>query len=112
MVSRKAVVELLIRNRDVERVIIGTPTGHKHQRIILQLPDKRIIFEEATIANIARALVWIGNHPKVRAMEMRLQRLTEGERKRGYAEYQLLETMASEEEVQKEVDAILGGHGE
>jgi len=98
---------LLVRNQDVQRVLIGVPTGHKHYRMIVELRGRRIVFEEATISSITRAFVWVKNHPKVGAIELRSVMLTNDEKKVGYAEYQLLETSASESEVRREIDTLL-----
>jgi len=55
----------IIRNEDIETVLIGVPKGHKHLRVCMKLKDNSaMIFQEATIANILRAYVTIKTHPK------------------------------------------------
>ena len=55
----------IIRNEDIETVLIGVPKGHKHLRVCMKLQDNSaMIFQEATIANILRAYVTIKTHPK------------------------------------------------
>ncbi|RLF19739.1 MAG: hypothetical protein DRZ82_04780 [Thermoprotei archaeon] len=100
---------LSIRNCDVERVLIGRPTSHKHLRVILFLKDGNIIIlHEATIANIVRAFVTIKTHPIIEAIELRGTYLRQ--RKAGYAEYQLLETNRSYKDISEEIDNIITGH--
>lgn len=41
----------IIRNEDIEKVIIGVPKGHKHLRVCMKLRNNSaIVFQEATIA--------------------------------------------------------------
>ena len=55
----------IIRNEDIETVLIGVPKGHKHLRVCMKLKDNSaMIFQEATIANILCAYVTIKTHPK------------------------------------------------
>ena len=55
----------IIRNEDIETVLIGVPKGHKHLRVCMKLKDNSaMIFQEATIANILRAYVTIKTHQK------------------------------------------------
>lgn len=95
------------RNEDVKRVIAFIPKGHKHIRLLLELKDQIILFQEATIAGIARAYLSILLHPQRRAVELIQKRLHENERKQGYAEYQLIETNRIDSEVLEEVSRII-----
>ena len=55
----------IIRNEDIEIVLIGVPKSHKHLRVCMKLKDNSaMIFQEATIANILCAYVTIKTHPK------------------------------------------------
>lgn len=98
----------IIRNEDVERVLIGVPKGHKHLRVCMKLKDNSaMIFQEATIANILRAYVTIGTHPKIKAQELKMHVLGETPQKQGYALHQLLETSRNQEEIEEELRQFL-----
>ncbi len=98
-----------LRNRDVKKVLLGVPAGHKHLRLAVELADDKIlIFSEATIANIVRAYICIKTHPIRRAIELKATRLTACPGlKEGYSEYQLLETSRDEEEIVKELSELI-----
>lgn len=101
-------MKLIIRNSDVKRVLIGVPEGHKHVRIILELQDGSLLeFQEATIANIVRGFITIKTHPQKTAIELINVKLTH--RRRGFAEYQLLESEKSPEDVQRELKMMMEG---
>lgn len=98
----------IIRNEDVERVLIGVPKGHKHLRVYMKLKDNSaMIFQEATMANILRAYLTIKTHPTIRAQELEMHVLDETLHKQGYALHQLLETSRSREEVEEELRCFL-----
>jgi len=98
----------LIRNEDVNRVLIGVPEGHKHLRICLELKNAcTFVFQEATVANILRAYTTIKTHPNIRARELKMKTLTAKQLKEGYATHQLLETSKKDEEIQKELSELL-----
>ena len=98
----------IIRNEDVEKVLMGVPNGHKHLRICMKLKNGTIlIFQEATIANISRAYITLKTHPSVQAQELRMRTLTEERRKEGYATHQLIETSRDSSEVNTELKEIL-----
>ena len=98
----------IVRNEDVEKVLIGVPEDHKHLRVCTKLKAGTIlIFQEATIANISRAYVTLKTHPSVQAQELRTKPLTEEQRKEGYATHQLIETSRDSSEVKKELKEIL-----
>ncbi|HID16688.1 TPA: hypothetical protein EYP26_00165 [Candidatus Bathyarchaeota archaeon] len=96
---------ILLRNEDVERVLIGVPTGHEHLRIVIEAKGKRIVLQEATVANIVRGFIAVKTHPKVGAVELRKVKVERG--KKGFAALQLLETGREEKEVVKNIDSIL-----
>jgi len=97
----------LIGNEQIRRVLVGRPSGERRLRIVIELPDEALIFEEAAFANMARAYHWVYDHPKRYGLELIYARLPEAERKKGYAEHQLLESAKDDAEVQKEIDALL-----
>jgi predicted hydrolase (HD superfamily) len=98
----------IIRNEDVEKVLIGVPKGHKHLRVYLKLrDDSGLIFQEATIANILRAYVTVTTHPVTRAQELKMQTLSKTLQKRGFARHQLLQTSRSQEEIEEELEKLL-----
>lgn len=98
----------IIRNEDIEKVIIGVPKGHKHLRVCMKLRNNSsIVFQEATIANILRAYVTIKTHPKITAQELKMHVVGETSQKQGYALHQLLEISRSQEEIKEELRAFL-----
>ncbi len=110
---------ILYPNECVEEIVAGVPRGHRHLRLAIRFRDGRtIVLHEATVAAIVRAYVDVVTHPLrsgVRLLGVRLE-----ERKRGYAEWQLLEANLDDEAVRRleEVlsravlpDACLSGEG-
>lgn len=99
----------VIRNEDINQVLIGTPEGHKHLRVCMKLKNEStVIFQEATIANISRAYIAMKTHPNIQAQELRMKPLTEESRKEGYATHQLLETHRKNKDIEKELNKLLG----
>lgn len=97
----------VIPNEDVNKVLVGVPEGHKHLRISMELKNGLVlIFQEATIANILRAYATVKTHPIIRAQELETKTLTDL-RKDGYATHQLLETPRKNEDVERELKALL-----
>ena len=98
-----------MRNRDIRKVLLGVPAGHKHFRLAVELADDKVlIFSEAAIANIVRAYICVKTHPIKRAVELKAVKLTaHPELKKGYSEYQLLETSRDEEEIVKELSELI-----
>jgi len=98
----------IIRNADIEKVLIGIPKGHKHLRVCMKLKNNSaMIFQEATIANILRAYVTIKTHPKIKAQELKMRRTDKTSQKQGYALHQLLETSRNQEEIEEELSESL-----
>ncbi|MER3602375.1 MAG: hypothetical protein C4339_06665 [Nitrososphaerota archaeon] len=97
----------LIRNEQIRRALVGRPSGERRLRVIIELEGEVLIFEEAAFANLARAYHWVYDHPQRFALELRYARLAEEQRKKGYAEHQLLETEKPDAEVQREIDALI-----
>jgi len=96
----------LYPNSSVERIIAFIPPGHIHVRMILEFEDQIIILQEAVIAAIVRAYALTGLHPQRRVVELRSRRLSRHEKKHGFAEWQLLETVRGEGEVLNEAMEI------
>ncbi|UCE72652.1 MAG: hypothetical protein JSU99_04890 [Nitrospiraceae bacterium] len=79
-----------ISNSDVKELTAEIPEGHKHIRITIEMQDgQSFTFQEATIANLVRAYISIKTHPVQNKVVLRGAVLQE--RKKGYAEWQLLE---------------------
>ena len=98
----------VIRNEDIEQVLMGVSEDHKHLRICVKLKNKSaFIFQEATIANILRAYITIKTDPNIRAKELKMKALTAEQQKEGYAVHQLLETSREDEEIEKELSELL-----
>ena len=98
----------IIRNEDVNKILVGVPEGHKHLRISMNLKNGSIlIFQEATIANILRAYTIVKTHPNIRAQELEMKTLKADLQKDGYALHQLLETARKNEDVERELKELL-----
>ena len=98
----------IIRNEDVETVLMGVPKGHKHLRVCMKLKNGTILMlQDATIANISRVYVTLKTHPSIQAQELRMKTLTKEQRKEGYATHQLIETSRDSSEVKAELTEIL-----
>ncbi|MCS7098946.1 MAG: hypothetical protein RMH84_05255 [Sulfolobales archaeon] len=89
------------RNCDVERIVAVVPRGHRHLRMIVELPDQVIVLSEATVAAIVRAYIDVVTHPTRRAVELVVRRYQSKEVKPAYSECQLVESSSRDEEVQK-----------
>ena len=97
----------VIRNEDVEEILIGVPKNHKHLRICLKIKDKTLIFQEATIANLVRAYITIKTHPNVKVLKLERKIMSETEIKNGYAKHQLIEAVDEAEEIEKKITELL-----
>ena len=97
----------VIRNEDIENILIGVPKNHKHLRICLKIKDKTLIFQEATIANLVRAYITIKTHPSIKALKLERKILPETEIKSGYARHQLIEVREKEEEIERDRTKLL-----
>ena len=96
------------RNEDVKRVVAFIPPGHRHVRILIEFNDQTIVLQEATTAAIVRAYIDIVTHPSRKAVEMITKQIPSSERKQGYAEFQLVESNRSEDEIISEIHQSLG----
>lgn len=83
--------ERIIRNEEVEKIVVEIPENHHHIRTTVTLTDgTSFTFQEATIANLVRAYITVKTHPLAKKTILIGQRILH--RKEGYAEWQLLET--------------------
>ena len=79
-----------IRNEAIKEILVGIQEGHKHIRTKITLQDAtELVFQEATVANIARAYITVKTHPQKTSVKLKGRQLTE--KKAGYACWQLLE---------------------
>lgn len=84
--------ETVFKNEDIKEAVIEVPEGHRHLRTTILIQDgQRLIFQEATIANIVRAYVTVKTSPTVKRVRLVGLSLPKGERKPGYASWQLIE---------------------
>lgn len=82
----------ILVNADIAEIVLAPPHGHQHLRATIKLHSgEEIILQEATVANLVRAYVGIKTHPKRRSCRLVGKELREGEMKKGFAEWQLLE---------------------
>lgn len=95
----------VLRNADVKRIVMFIPPSHEHVRMYIETDELRLILQEATIAAIVRAYINIITHPRRKAIELLTTKIEE--RKRGYAEHQLLESDKDESQIIKDMEKIL-----
>ncbi|MEH6578632.1 MAG: hypothetical protein V7731_16340 [Amphritea sp.] len=82
----------ILANADITEIVLAPPRGHQHLRATIKLHSgEEIILQEATVANLVRAYVGIKTHPKRRSYRLIGRELAEGEVKKGFAAWQLLE---------------------
>jgi hypothetical protein len=82
---------MIVHNEDIQELITEIPEGHKHVRTTLRFEDgTSMTFQEATIANLVRAYIAVKTHPATRKVHLKGTLLKE--RKKGFAEWQLVET--------------------
>jgi hypothetical protein len=80
----------IIRNEDVQKVVVEIPENHKHIRTTIVLYDgTEFTFQEATVANLVRAYTTVKTHPLATRVVLVGRKLSTS--KEGYAEWQLLE---------------------
>lgn len=96
---------LVIRNRDIRRILIGVPKGHVHKRVIIELTNGLIVLQEATVENLVRAFVEIEMHPYKRAIMLEGRPIEM--RKEGYSRYQLLEADLDDSDVEQIITEML-----
>jgi hypothetical protein len=94
----------LLRNRSVQRIVVGIPEGHQHVRARIETAAGDVItLQEATLAALCRAYIDVTTHPRRHAVELVSAPLTDA--KEGFASWQLLEASTAEEELRRELAA-------
>jgi len=84
------VVTMNIRNEDIREILVEIPEGHKHIRTKITLQDgSELVFQEAAVANIARAYITVKTHPQKESVKLKGAHVNG--KKPGYADWQLLE---------------------
>ena len=82
----------ILANADIAEITVATPEGHQHLRTTLTLRSGgTIVLQEATVANLVRAYVSVKTHPQKQGVRLVGREFGDGERKRGFAAWQLLE---------------------
>jgi len=82
----------ILANADIAEIVLAPPPGHQHLRATIKLhTGEEIVLQEATVANLVRAYVGIKTHPLNTSCRLVGRELGEGERKDGFAVWQLLE---------------------
>jgi hypothetical protein len=82
---------MILRNEDIRGLVAEIPEGHEHLRTTLILQDgHEITLQEATVASIVRSYILIKTDPLRKKVFFRGKRVSG--RKRGYAEWQLVES--------------------
>jgi len=94
-----------IQDAQVKRILVGAPSGDD-LRAFIELEDEVLIFNHSAVSNLLRGFSWVIDHPTLKCLEMRLQKIDSARLKEGYSEYQLVETGRSEADIQKEIDSI------
>jgi hypothetical protein len=80
----------VLRNEDVIEVVAEIPEGHRHLRTTVSFADgSSLTFQEATVAAIVRAYLTVKTDPVRSRVVLTGRKLAE--RKKDYAEWQLLE---------------------
>jgi hypothetical protein len=79
-----------LSNADIREIELTVPRGHHHLRSVIRLQSgEEIVLQEATVANLVRGYITVKTHPKKKSIRMRGTQLNE--RKKGFADWQLLE---------------------
>ena len=82
--------ERVLGTEEITRIVAEIPQGHLHLRTTITLADgSSLTLQEATVAAIVRAYVAVKTDPLRKRMELTGRRVEN--RKRGFAEWQLLE---------------------
>jgi len=82
----------VLTNADIKEIVVAPPEGHQHLRATITLQSgEAIVLQEATLANLVRAYVDIKTHPQTESVRLSGRELAPGERKKGFAQWQLLE---------------------
>lgn len=82
----------ILANADILEVEVTIPEGHRHIRTIIRLRGGgEIVLQEATMANLVRAFVTVKTDPQKSSCRLVARELSETQRKKGFARWQLLE---------------------
>jgi hypothetical protein len=82
----------VLTNAEITEIFIAPPEGHQHLRTTIKLQSgESIVLQEATVANLVRAYVAIKTHPQRQNVRLLGQELSEKEKKKDFATWQLLE---------------------
>lgn len=95
---------LSLANRDIQQILMGTPSGHRHLRAILQTREGLILLNEATLANLVRAYITLKTHPELHVLKLKGLELED--RKPDFDRYQLLESHEAPDALQQELDQL------
>ncbi len=99
---------LHLKNADIKRLVVGIPDGHSHIRAAIETRDgDQIILQEATLAAIVRGYTTVKTSPTAYAVEF--ESAVVPERKKGYADHQLVESAKSDAQTRVELGEILSG---
>jgi hypothetical protein len=80
----------ILGTEEITRILAEIPQGHLHLRTTITLADgSSLTLQEATVAAIVRAYVAVKTDPLRERMELTGRKVEN--RKRGFAEWQLLE---------------------
>ncbi len=94
-------------NHEVERIIAAIPSGHRHVRFAVYLKDQIIVLQEATVAALVRAYTYTAIHPIRRGVILVNRKLDKNMKKMGFASYQLIEEVNSEDEAIEIINNIM-----
>jgi len=96
---------MIIKNEDIDSVLLAVPEGHRHLRLALTTSDgETVVLQEAAVAAIVRAYVTVKTHPQMRAIKL-ISAKAEG-LKEGYAADQLIESEADEAVIDQMTDLL------
>lgn len=98
----------IYRNEDIEEIIAAIPKNHYHVRFLIKFKDQAIVLQEATVAALVRAYAYTVLHPSRRGIILRKRAMGKNEKKPGFASYQIIELIDSEEEAVKIITDIIG----
>lgn len=97
--------KIRVGNAEIEEVLLGVPSGHRHLRAAIKTAVGTFLFQEAALAGLVRAFVILKTHPKRRALRL-VGRRPPGI-KPGFDPDQLLEEETAEEAIEAELAKLL-----
>ncbi len=82
----------VIANAEIREIELAVPVGHQHLRAVIRLQNGEVlVLQEATLANLVRAYVTVKTDPVKTSVTLTGRLVGCGERKEGFADWQLLE---------------------